>query len=70
LKWKPFKAATIFYFNSMYSCKHRIPLAYAIREYEDPDTDMGYESKHEALIVTMPLAGLEFEEDNGRVYDY
>ncbi len=54
----------------MYSCKHRIPLAYAIREYEDPDTDMGYESKHEALIVTMPLAGLEFEEDNGRVYDY
>ncbi len=70
LKWKPFKAAMISYFNSIYSCKHWIPIAYVIREYEDPDPDMEYKSKHKALIATMSLAGLEFKEDNGQVYDY
>jgi hypothetical protein len=69
-KWKPFKAATISYFDSLYSCKHRIPLAYVIWEQDAPNQDAAYESNHERLIAIMPLNGMEFEEDNGRVYDY
>jgi hypothetical protein len=71
-KWKPFKAATIAYFNSLYSCKHHILLTYVIREHDEPILDVAFESNLEGLIMAMTplLEGMEFEEDSGRVHDY
>ncbi len=45
-------------------------MAYVIRDQEVPNQNAGYESNHKELIANTPLNGLEFEEDNGKVYDY
>ncbi len=47
----------------------RIPLAYVIREDEAPPPNQVYQSEHHRLISITPLLGIEFEEDNGKVFD-
>ena len=63
-KWKPFKDGAIAYFNSIKGF-HNIPLAYVIRDQENPDPNAVYQTEHHRLISITPLVGIEFEEDNG-----
>jgi hypothetical protein len=44
-------------------------LAYIIRDEELPQPDPVYQSEHQRLIAVAPLQGVEFEDDNGRVFD-
>jgi hypothetical protein len=67
-KWKSFKEGTIAYLNSIKGT-HNIPLAYVIREDEVPPPNQVYQSEHHRLILITPLLGIEFEEDNGKVFD-
>ena len=67
-KWKPFKEGAIAYFNSIKGT-HHIPLAYVIRELENPDPNFIYQSEHHRLISITPLVGVEYEDDNGKVFD-
>jgi hypothetical protein len=62
-KWKPFKEGAIAYFNSVKGF-HNIPLAYVIRDQENPDLNAAYQTEHHRLISITPLVGIEFEEDN------
>lgn len=59
----------ITYFNSVKG-SHNIPLAYFIRENENPDLNTVYQSEHHRLISIIPLLGIEFEGDNGKVFDF
>jgi hypothetical protein len=68
-KGKAFKEACIAYFNSIRTKSH-IPLAYVIYEHEDPDPDEVYLSEHQRLIAITPLYGMEYGEDNGKVFHY
>jgi hypothetical protein len=68
-KWKAFKEGAIAYFNSVKGL-HLIPLAYVIREQEIPDPNMVCQSEHHRLISVTPQVGIEFEEDNGKVFDF
>jgi hypothetical protein len=68
-KWKPFKEGTIAYINSVKGA-HNIPLAYVIREQEIPDPNAVYQTEHQRLISITPLVGIEYEEDNGKVFDF
>jgi len=68
-KWKPFKEGAIAYFNSVKG-SHSIPLAYVIRDKEIPDPNAIYQTEHHRLISVTPLAGIEYEEDNGKVFDF
>jgi len=68
-KWRPFKEGAIAYFNLVKGL-HMIPLAYIIREQEIPDPQAVYQSEHHRLISITPLVGIEFEEDNGKVFDF
>jgi hypothetical protein len=67
-KWKPFKEGAIAYFNSIKGTNH-IPLAYVIRELENPDPTVIFQSEHHRLISITPLVGVEYEDDNGKVFD-
>ena len=67
-KWKAFKEGTIAYLNSIKGM-HNIPLAYIIRENAAPPPNQAYQSEHHRLIAITPLQGIEFEEDNGKVFD-
>jgi len=49
--------------------KYDIPLACIIRENEVPVPNQAYQSEHHHLIEVTPLMGIEFEEDNGHVFD-
>ncbi len=49
--------------------KHDIPLAYIIRDQEVPQPNQVFQSEHQRLIAITPLQGVEFEDDNGRVFD-
>jgi hypothetical protein len=68
-KWKAYKEACIAYFNSIHTKSH-IPSAYVICEHEEPDPDEVYLSEHQHLIAVTPLYGMEYREDNGKVFDY
>jgi len=67
-KWKGFKEGAIAYLNCVKG-RYNIPLAYVIRELEQPDPAAVYQSEHHRLIAVTPLAGIEYEDDNGRVFD-
>jgi hypothetical protein len=45
-------------------------LAYVIHNDVDPDMDAVYDSEHQRLIAVMPLQGIKFSEDNGKVLDF
>jgi hypothetical protein len=68
-KWKAFKEGAVAYFNSIRTF-HHIPLAYVIRDQEVPDPTALYNSEHERLIAVTPLVGIEYEDDNGKVFDF
>jgi hypothetical protein len=67
-KWKAFKEGAIAYLNGVKG-RHDIPLAYIIRENEVPVPNQVYQSEHQRLIAVTPLQGVEFEDDNGRIFD-
>jgi hypothetical protein len=67
-KWKAFKEGAIAYLNGVKG-RHDIPLAYIIREDAVPLPNQVYLSEHQRLIAIMPLQGVEYEDDNGRVFD-
>jgi hypothetical protein len=62
-KWKAFKEG-----NGVKG-KHDIPLAYIIREAENPPPHQVYQLEHQQSMAITPLQGMEFEDDNGRVFD-
>jgi hypothetical protein len=69
-KWKPFKEGCIAFFNMTLGMDH-VPFSYVIH----PNAALGdplaaYANKHARLITITPHAGLEYETDNGRVFDY
>lgn len=68
-KWKPFKEGVIAYFNSIHT-RSQIPLAYVIRENENPDPYTICEFEQQRLIAVTPLQGIESSEDNGKIFDY
>jgi hypothetical protein len=68
-KWKAFKEGAIAFFNSQKGRGH-IPLAYIIRETANPDPNAVYINEHQRVIAIMPLQGIEFGEDNGKVFDH
>jgi len=68
-KWKPFKEGAIAYFSSVKGA-HNIPLAYVIREQEIPDPNVVNQMEYHRLISITPLAGIEYEDDNGRMLDF
>jgi hypothetical protein len=68
-KWKPCKEGATAYFNSIKGF-HNIPLAYVIRDQENPDPNAVYQTEHHRLISITPLVDIEFEEDNSRVFDF
>jgi hypothetical protein len=67
-KWKTFKEGLITYLNGLKG-KHNIPLAYVIREDEVPQVNQAFQTEHHRLIAITPLLGVEYDEDNGRVFD-
>ena len=67
-KWKTFKESLIAYLNSLKG-KHNIPLAYVIREDEKPQPNQIFQTEHHRLIAITPLLGIEYDKDNGRVFD-
>jgi len=69
IKWKPFKEGAIAYFSSVKGA-HSIPLAYVIREQEIPDLTVVYQTEYHRLLSITLLVGIEYEEDNGRVFDF
>ncbi len=68
-KWKPFKEGAIAYFSSVKGA-HNIPLAYIIWDREIPDPNAVYQTEYHRLISITPLAGIEYEDDNGHVFDF
>jgi hypothetical protein len=62
------KEGTIAYLNSIKGM-HNIPLAHIIREDAAPPPNQVYQSEHHRLIAITPLLGIEFEEDNGKVFN-
>jgi hypothetical protein len=69
-KWKPFKEGCIAFFNTNLGTD-RVPFSYIIRENQDPADPMAaYPNEHARLIAITPHAGPEYENFNGRVYDY
>ncbi|MFN9978827.1 MAG: hypothetical protein ACK53Y_02875, partial [bacterium] len=68
LKWKPFKEGCIAFFNTNLGMD-RVTFSYIIRDDAAPgNPNMVYPNEHARLINITPHAGLEFENDNGRVY--
>jgi len=67
-KWKTFKEGLLAYLNALKG-KHNIPLAYIIKENENPQANQAYQTEHHRLIALTPLIGVEYDEDNGRVFD-
>lgn len=67
-KWKAFKEGMIAYLNGLKG-KHDIPLAYIIRENANPQPNVVFQSEHLRLVEITPLNGIEYEDDNGRVFD-
>jgi hypothetical protein len=68
-KWKPFKEGAIASLNSIKGL-HNFPLAYIIRDQENPDPNAVYQTEHHRLISITPLVGIEFKEDNSQVFDF
>jgi hypothetical protein len=67
-KWKSFKEGAIAYLNAVKG-KYDIPLTYVIRVDAIPQPNQDFQSEHHQLITITPLQGIEYEEDNGRVFD-
>jgi len=68
-KWKAFKEGAIAFFNSQKG-RGQIPLAYVIREQDVPDPNAVYINEHQRIIAITPLQGIEYGEDNGKVFDH
>jgi hypothetical protein len=69
-KGKPFKEGCIAFFNTTLGMD-RVPFSYLIRPDAAPgDPLAAYATEHARLIAIMPHAGLEYETNNGRVFDY
>jgi hypothetical protein len=45
-------------------------LAYVIREVEQPPVNAIYDNEHQRIIAITPLQGIEYGEDNGKVFDH
>ncbi len=67
-KWKAFKEGAIAYLNGIKG-SHNIPLAYVVRDNAVPQVNQVFQSDHHRMIAITPLAGPEYEEDNGKVFD-
>jgi len=69
-KWKPFKEGCIAFFNTNLGMD-RFPFSYVIRPNQIPgDPNEIYPNEHSRLVAITPHTGIEFENDNGRVFDY
>jgi hypothetical protein len=69
MKWKAFKEGAIAFFNSQKG-RGRIPLAYVIRDDATPDPNTRFDTEHQRVIAITPLQGMEYGEDNGKVFDH
>jgi hypothetical protein len=67
-KWKPFKEGTIAQLNSIKGT-HNIPLAYVIQDQTQQAPYQANQSEHHRLFSITLLTGIEYKEDNGKVFD-
>jgi hypothetical protein len=67
-KWKNFEEGAVAYLNAVKG-KYNFLLAYVIREDAVPSPNMMYQSEHHWLIALTPWQEIEYEEDNGQVFD-
>jgi hypothetical protein len=67
-KWNVFKEGFETYLTSQKG-RGNIPLSYVIRASDVFDPNEVLETDHQRVIMTVPLLGPDFIEDNGVVYD-
>jgi hypothetical protein len=67
-KWREWKESVITYLNSKRGLGN-IPLSYIIREEDTCQNHVAYATVHEQLINCAVLHGIEFDTNNGVVYD-
>jgi hypothetical protein len=68
-KWHLWKESVHTYLNTQLGHAHT-PLAYIIREHNDPIPDAIYATLHEELVQGAVLFGTEFDANNGKAYDF
>jgi hypothetical protein len=68
-KWKAFKEGAIAFFNSQKG-RGQIPLAYIIRDVAVPPPNAVYDNEYQRIIAIMPLQGIEYGKDNGKVFNH
>ncbi len=68
-KWKAFKEGAIAFINSQKG-RGQILLSYVIREDAVPNPNAIYDTEHQQLIAITPLQGIEYGEDNSKVFDH
>jgi hypothetical protein len=69
-KWKSFKEGCIAFFNTNLGMDC-VPFSYVIRPDAQPgDPAAMYPNEHARLIAITPHQGLEYDTDNGRVFDH
>jgi hypothetical protein len=67
-KWRAWKESITTYLNSKIG-QASIPLAYIIREHEEPIPNLIYATVHDQLVSCAILRGTEYNRNNGVVYD-
>jgi len=67
-KWRPWKEAITTYLHSKRG-HAGLPLAYIIREYDNPLPDVPYATTHDQLVASAIHRGPEYHANNGIVFD-
>jgi len=67
-KWKQWKESMLTYLHSK-SGQANIPLAYNVREFDQPNYAKVYTTVHDQLVECAILHGPEYHINNGLVYD-
>jgi len=67
-KWKQWKESMLTYLHSK-SGQANIPLAYIVREFDQPNYAKVYTTVHDQLVECAILHGPEYHINNGLVYD-
>jgi hypothetical protein len=67
-KWRPWKEAIMTYLHSKRG-HAGLPLAYIIREYDDPLPNAQFATTHDQLVASAILQGPESNANNGIVFN-
>jgi len=67
-RWREFRDSFMTYLHGKKG-QDNMPLAYVIRDHDDPQPDAAYSDEHARTIGTLHLTGAAFALDNGAVFD-